>query len=296
MERHAADDENRYDGVVPDRDCSECGATLGDGNESRDQPGKCESCAEGSMTKAWETLKALPEQSIREISNYSTVYPMNYGSRQRPTMATANPIIERLIREREEGRVGHEGRSNADEPLSRVADEVHEVTQPYMSGKDPYTKFGRDGTDYMSGDYDERVEESARRNKEAGVELGDRFSGDYVASIGNRRLGENRAFTNSPYGSRAGGHDGPMNVQPGSPMAQMYNMAPQLEKLPDGLQPEWMDEFREDMAPMAKAWTILKLYSEPPCRMCGKEPTSGDNIDNHGMCNECFSKYAGGYA
>ena len=45
---------------------------------------------------AWSVIKADPNMSIRELSSYSREYDRN------PAKATMNPIIARLVRERNE--------------------------------------------------------------------------------------------------------------------------------------------------------------------------------------------------
>tara|TARA_R110000824_G_scaffold127706_7_gene288039 strand:- start:64 stop:1107 length:1044 start_codon:yes stop_codon:yes gene_type:complete len=229
---------------------------------------------------AWNLLKALPEHSIREAQSYSDEFERNQK------FATANPIIDRLIRDRDEAeyraRVDREGRSLAERPSNYgLEGELPEWANPHVQQRDygpdagvPYTPplmhsaeklhrlqsthgepagyshFGPTGTMGMGSRM--TLDESRAANAARGVERGDQWSGDYVVNAPGqdyygskpRRTGENRAFTNFPYGSRAGRHLGPMNVEPDSPMAQMHNMAPQLEQLPEGLQPGWMDEFR----------------------------------------------------
>jgi hypothetical protein len=239
-----------------------------------------------AFAKSWETLKALPQSEIREALTYSDEFEKN------PKFKTANPVIERLIRERDEanyrGRVDPEGRSLAESPgnyglegelpewanphvqqrkygpdkgqpytpmLRHSAERLRRLQSPY--GKPAgYANFGPTGTMDI-GANNMTIDESKAANAAQGTVPGDEFIGDYVVSPDNE-VTRNRMSRhgNFPYGSRAGGHHGPMNVEPGSPMAQMYNMAPQLERLPEGLQPEWMEEFRE--APMAKAWSTLK--------------------------------------
>ena len=222
------------------------------------------------LDAAWALLKASPTHEIREALSYSDEFDRN------PAQVTANPIIERLIRERNEanyrGKVDQKGRSLAEhsggyglegelpawanpyerpdpstgEPytprLLHSTERLHRLQSPWVEPAG-YAHFGPTGTMGMGANM--TMDESRAANAARGVERGDRWSGDYVVGQ-NRpsRSGENRAFTNSPYGSRAGGHKGPMNVEPGSPMAQMYNMAPQLATLPEGLQPDWMSEFR----------------------------------------------------
>ena len=199
------------------------------------------------LDAAWSVLKANPEMDILEMASHSRAYPdINLGG-YGPAKATMNPIIARLIRERNE----REGRG-----WSGSRGEIpHHLKQRHSSDdKRPYTEYGKYGAEFMPGlSYADRIKQSQDALAERGVEPGDKFSGDYVVKPPgqdfhgsmHRRIGENRAYENFPYGSRAGGHRGPMNVKPGSPMAQMYNMAPVLERLPEGLQPEWMDEFRD---------------------------------------------------
>ena len=199
------------------------------------------------LDAAWSVLKADPEMDILEMASHSRAYPGIGMGGDRPAMTTMNPIIARLIRERNE----REGRG-----WSGSRGEIpHHLERDYFSDdKRPYTEYGKYGVESMPGPrYFDQRGQSKDALAERGVEPGDKFSGDYVVKpLGqdmhgskHRRIGENRAHENFPYGSRAGGHRGPRNVKPGSPMAQMYNMAPVLERLPEGLQPEWMDEFRE---------------------------------------------------
>jgi len=77
------------------RNCSECNVELqrgASGNESRDQPGKCINCAgDDSMTKAWETIKALPEQQ-----QYTDLPALNEGFEEETPqhrVGTVNPAI-----------------------------------------------------------------------------------------------------------------------------------------------------------------------------------------------------------
>lgn len=224
------------------------------------------------MAKAWEFLKALPQSEIREAMSYSDEFE------KKPSFKTANPIIERLIRERDEakyrGKVDREGRSLAEHPggyglEGELPDwaNPHQQVRQYGSDKgQPYTPmltYSTEDLRALQSPYGEpagytnfgptgifdgmTIQESKEANAALGSVPGDRFMGDYVMPPDNKpsRMPMSR-HGNFPYGARAGGHKGPMNVKPGSPMAQMYNLAPQLANLPEGLQPDWMSEFREE--------------------------------------------------
>tara|TARA_Y100001937_G_scaffold43582_2_gene61527 strand:- start:1383 stop:2510 length:1128 start_codon:yes stop_codon:yes gene_type:complete len=203
------------------------------------------------FTKAWTMLKADPELNIREMANYSSAYPMNRRESMPGQMTTMNPIIARLIRERNEQR-------GAPDFMRQQPDEPHKLEQDYYlpeSGDNrPYSHYGPQGKVSMSPtrSYREQIEHSKDAHEAQGVVPGDNFSGDYVArpsggtatDTGRRR--QKTALSNSlefPYGGRSGNY--PVNVQPGSPMAQMYEIAPQLRRLPENMQPDFMSEFRD---------------------------------------------------
>ena len=136
--------------------------------------------------------------------------------------------------------------------------EPHKLDRDYYlpeSGDNrPYSTYGPQGKSSMPGpSYREEIEQSKDAHEAQGVVPGDKFSGDYVARPSGgtatdtgRRRAKTTFATNLefPYGGRSGNY--PVNVQPGSPMAQMYEYAPKLRRLPENMQPDWMSEFRED--------------------------------------------------
>ena len=218
------------------------------------------------FNKAWDTLKALPEHNIREMAHYSSAYPMSIREREPRQMTTMHPVIARLARERNERRAADSG-SKLHDFMRQRPDEPHELEQ-YSTDDRPSSTYGPQGRTQMPGpSYSQGKEQSKDAHEAQGVVSGDRFSGDYVTRPSGGTAtdtGPRRSKTpfatklEFPYGGRSG--DYPVNVEPDSPMAQMYNTAPQLRQLPEGLQPEWMDEFRK--APMAKAWSTLKALPE----------------------------------
>ena len=207
--------------------------------------------SEKAFKKAWSMLKADPDMSIREMAEYSPAYPMSVrgGASQRSTM---NPIIARLIRERNEQRAADSG-SKLHDFMRQRREEPHKLEQ-YSTDDRPSSTYGPQGRTNMPGpSYDDVKEQSQDAHEAAGVVPGDRFSGDYVTrpsggtatDTGPRRIKTPMATNlEFPYGGRTG--DYPVNVEPDSPMAQMYNIAPKLKRLPEGLQPDWMSEFRGD--------------------------------------------------
>lgn len=194
---------------------------------------------------AWSVLKADPEMGIREMADYSPTYPSNIRN---PSIATMNPIIARLIRERNEQRAADRG-SNLLDFMRQRPERVHRLTR--YTGERPHADFGPQGMESMPRDlsYQEKKEASKDALEATGVVPGDRFSGDYVVKPHDVRGGRRFKGTfadqlDFPYGSRSGRY--PVNVEPGSPMAQMYELAPALRSLPENLQPDWMSEFRGD--------------------------------------------------
>ena len=192
---------------------------------------------------AWNLLKADPEMDILEMASHSRAYPgISLGGHE-PARTTMNPIIARLIRERNE----REGRS-----FAGSRGEIPHYLEWYGGDdKRPHTEYGKYGMRSMPGPtYKDRKKQSQDALEERGVEPGDEFTGDYLASSlaepSHSRRSGNTSYhqLHFPYGGRAG--PWPVNVEPGSPMAEMYSMAPKLEKLPEGLQPDWMSEFRGD--------------------------------------------------
>ena len=205
----------------------------------------------GAFQQAWQFLKADPEMNIREMASYSSAYPMVRRDHLPGQMTTMNPIIARLIRERNEQRgVPDFMRQRPDEPHKLDRDNF----LPSSGDNRPYSTYGPQGTSSMPGpSYREQKEQSKDAHEAQGVLPGDKFSGDYVArpsggtatDTGRRR--EKTGFATKldfPYGGRSG--DYPVNVQPGSPMAQMYEIAPKLRRLPENMQPDFMSEFREE--------------------------------------------------
>ena len=188
---------------------------------------------------AWNLLKADPEMDILEMASHSRAYPDRSLGGHKPARTTMNPIIARLIRERNEreGRLG--------------GGEIPHYLESYGGyDKRPHAEYGEYGMRSMPGpSYEDRKKQSQDALEERGVEPGDKFSGDYLVSSpgpGTSRRSGRTVYhqLHFPYGGRAG--PWPVSVEPGSPMAEMYSMAPKLEKLPEGLQPDWMSEFRGD--------------------------------------------------
>ena len=217
---------------------------------------------EGAFEQAWQFLKADPKMNIREMASYSTAYPMNRRDQLPGQMTTMNPIIARLIRERNEQRAADRGgilhdfmRQQPTEPHKLDREYFYPSTVDQFGGDNrPYSTYGPQGMSYMPGpSYDEKKEQSKDAHEAQGVVPGDKFSGDYVArpsggtatDTGRRR--QKTTFATQlefPYGGSRG--DYPINVQPDSPMAQMYEYAPKLRRLPENMQPDWMSEFQEE--------------------------------------------------
>ena len=195
---------------------------------------------------AWSVIKADPEMSIREMTPYSSTYPMG---RSKPSLSTMNPIIARLIRERNEQRAADKGRALYDFMRQRP-DEPHQLTQ--YSGEKPHAEYGRHGMAEMPDglSYEGKMEASRDAVEAAGAVPGERFVGDYMAASPENVKGPRRTKTSFahqmdfPYGGRSGNY--PISVQPGSPMAQMYDLAPRMKRLPEHMQPDWASEFRGD--------------------------------------------------
>lgn len=187
---------------------------------------------------AWSVLKADPRAQIREIAPYSRAYPMDTGG-YRHSQATINPIIARLIRERNQ-RIADEkgyGEDLSNSLLNRQ-ERTHKVETDYATKK-PYTTYGPHGMEDNGRreNYDERKRRSIAENEADGIVPGDRHAGDFVSMAGDaghskrpRRLGT------SPYSTQA-------QIVQGSPMHQMGELAPKLKRLPEGLQPEWMEGY-----------------------------------------------------
>jgi len=195
---------------------------------------------------AWSVLKADPDMSIREMAYHSPTYPSN--TRNQP-MSTMNPIIARLIRERNEQRAADRG-SILHDFMRQRPDRVDRLDyRSYTEDKRPHSEFGRNSRQGMPGpSYRDKMSQSRDAHEAAGVVPGDRFSGDYVAKPEGMRGGRRFKGTfadrlDFPYGGRSGPY--PVNVQPGSPMARMYELAPALRSLPENMQPDWMEGFRE---------------------------------------------------
>jgi hypothetical protein len=162
-----------------------------------------------------------------------------------------NPIIARLIRERNEQRAADRGYVLHDFMRQRP-DRVDRLnyTSYDASEKRPHSQFGRNSRQDMPGpSYRDKISQSRDAHEAAGVVPGDRFSGDYVVKPegirgGRRFKGTFADQLDFPYGGRSGPY--PVNVQPGSLMAQMYEMAPVLQSLPENMQPDWMEGFRKE--------------------------------------------------
>jgi hypothetical protein len=191
---------------------------------------------------AWSVLKADPRANIREIGTYSRAYPMDTGG-YRHQQATIHPIIARLIRERNQ-RVADEkgyGEGLSKFPtLVNAQERTHKVETDHATGK-PYTTYGPHGMNdnYHREDYSERKRRSIADNEAAGIVPGDRHAGDFVAMAPQAHTSESpRRIGTSPYKTRA-------QIVQGSPMHQMQEIAPKLNRLPEGLQPEWMEGYRE---------------------------------------------------
>jgi len=206
---------------------------------------------EGAFEQAWQFLKADPEMNIREMARYSSAYPSNRREHMHRQMTTMHPIIARLIRERNEQR-------GAPDFLRQRPDEPHKLEQ-HSSEDRPHSNYGPQGRTSMPGpSYGEKKEQSQDAHEAQGVVSGDKFSGDYVVrpsggfspNITATDTGLRRTKTpfatqlDFPYGGSSGNY--PINVEPGSPMAQMYEMAPKLQRLPENMQPDWMSEFRKE--------------------------------------------------
>lgn len=197
---------------------------------------------------AWSVLKADPDMGIREMANYSPTYPSNVRN---PSMSTMNPIIARLIRERNEQRAADRG-SILHDFMRQRPDRVDRLDYTSYSSEEkrPHSEFGRNSRQSMPGpSYSDKISQSRDAHEAAGVVPGDRFSGDYVVKPegirgGRRFKGTFADKLDFPYGGRSGPY--PVNVEPRSPMARMYELAPALRSLPENLQPDWMSEFRGD--------------------------------------------------
>jgi hypothetical protein len=194
---------------------------------------------------AWSVIKADPRANIREIGSYSRAYPMDTGS-YRHSQATIHPIIARLIRERNQ-RIADEkgyGEGLSKFPtLVNAQERTHKVEIDHETGK-PYTIYGPHGMEdnYFREDYAERKRRSIADNEADGIVPGDRHAGDFVAMAPGAPQAHTsqtpRRIGTSPYRTRA-------QIAEGSPMHQMQELAPKLSRLPEGLQPEWMEGYRE---------------------------------------------------
>jgi len=196
---------------------------------------------------AWSVLKADPEMNIREMRTGSPAYP-DIAAMRNPSMTTMHPIIARLIRERNEQRAADKG-SVLHDFMRQRPDEPHRLT--HYSGEKPYAQYGPQGMANMPRDlsYEEKRQASKDAVEAAGALPGERLVGDYMAASPANVRGARRFKTgfahqmDFPFGGRSG--DYPVNVDPRSPMAQMYDIAPKLKRLPENMQPDWMSEFRE---------------------------------------------------
>ena len=112
---------------------------------------------------AWNMLKASTRHEIREVMPYSD------ESEKNPSKVTANPIIERLMRERDEAEHG--------------ATVPRAVTRLHSTSTEPagYSLHGPTG---VLSSFTNRgpmsIDESRAANAAQGVELGDQWRGDYV--------------------------------------------------------------------------------------------------------------------